>query len=93
MPEAVPPEHLRTLIDIYTSIGRTHQKGNDAFSYDRDLKLELRNLFKAATGVDASPDVLLAVIRDLRKAGLLERIGISSLPKSSFRDLDEAAAM
>jgi len=93
VPDTVPLEHIATLIDTYVSIGRAHGKGNDSFSYDPELKRELAETFRAKTGVAASAEVLLAILRDLRKAGLLERLELPDTPPPGFGDLDEAAGM
>ena len=91
-PESVPAEHLPALVRIYMSIARAHDMGNDGFSYDPEVKQELQETFRAVTGINVLADVLLAVLRDLRKAGLLERLG-DNPPPSGFDDLDEAAGL
>ncbi|KKL96197.1 hypothetical protein LCGC14_1846900 [marine sediment metagenome] len=88
----VTPEELLVLEGIYTRIGRVHGKGNDSFAHEPELREELEHEFVRAVGRYISGGQLLAVLRDRRKSGHLERLGIPPLAdREGFADLDEAA--
>ena len=92
--EILSLEDRKILEACYTKIGKTHQKGNDSFAYEPELRRELEKEFLNATGHYVHGSQLLAVLRKLRKAGNLETLKIERPGRrDAFGDMDEAANM
>lgn len=87
-------EDSKVLEACYLKIGKIHQKGNDSFAHDSELKRELEKEFLNSAGYYVHSSILLANLTIMRKAGTLETLKLDKHHKrEAFGDMDEAANM
>ena len=92
--EIISLEDSKKLEACYVKIGKIHQKGNDSFAHDPELKRELEKEFMNSAGHYVHGSQLLAVLTKLRKAGNLETLKIEKPGRrEAFGDMEEAANM
>ncbi len=92
--EIMSLDDSKILETCYIKIGKAHQKGNDSFSYEPELKRELEKEFLKAAGYYVPSSQLLAVLTKMRKAGDLVTLKLEKPGRrEAFGDMDEAANM
>jgi hypothetical protein len=84
------------LVTAYTMLAKRLGAGSDSILVDAKHRKELASLFAAASGHGINDRSLIAAVIDLRKDGLLPKLGQMVRAKSQrrkFDDFDQAEAM
>ncbi len=89
-------EDRNHLVVVYTILAKRLGAGSDSILVDAKHRRELAKMFAAMTGRGINDRSLIAAVIDLRKDGLLPRLGAAvrySKPRRRMSDFDKAEGM
>jgi len=84
------------LVTVYTTLAKRLGAGSDTMLVDAKHRKELASMFAAAAGHGINDRSLIAAVIDLRKDGMLPKLGQAVRPKKQrrgFSDFDQAQGL